>query len=145
MSDTKVKALLQKIQYIETDMEMQKQIVFSIPSDQKDDIKRYLEQIAGLKQQIHDLRQEIKQIDPAAYDRLIAIENGTRQFQEISKQKKFVHVNSMNTDGQCSIMLNDGTTIECLVAAREADGNWTILTLTGDVKHYPAGLIKTAQ
>ncbi len=142
MSDTKIKELLQKINFIETDMEMQKQILFSTPSDNKKEMEKLVEKIAGLKQQIIDLRQEIKKIDKNEYDKIIAIEHGTKKFQELSKDKKYVHVATLNETGECFITLNDDTRIDCLVAAQEENGNWTILTLEGEAKEYPHGIIK---
>ena len=142
MSDTKIKELLQKINFIETDMEMQKQILFSTPSDDKKEMEQLVEKIAGLKQQIMGLRQEIKEIDKSEYDKIIAIENGTKKFQELSKNKKYILVNTLNETGECFITLNEGTRIDCLVTAKDESGNWTVLTLEGDAKEYPAGIIK---
>ena len=142
MSDAKIKELLQKINFIETDMEMQKQILFSIPSDHNEDIETLVTKIADLKQQIIDLRQAIKEIDQNEYDKIIAIENGTKKFQELSKDKKYIQVNTLNESGECFITLNDGTRINCLVTAKEENGNWTVLTLEGDAKEYPHGIIQ---
>ncbi len=142
MSDAKIKELLQKINFIETDMEMQKQILFSTSSDNKSEMEKLVEKIAGLKKQIIDLRQEIKKIDKSEYDKIIAIENGTKKFQELSKNKKYIMVNTLNESGECFITLNEGTRIDCLVAAKDESGNWTVLTLEGDAKEYPAGIIK---
>ena len=142
MSDAKIKELLQKINFIETDMEMQKQILFSIPSDHNEDIETLVTKIADLKQQIIDLRHAIKKIDQGEYDKIIAIENGTKKFQELSKDKKYIQVNTLNESGECFITLNDGTRINCLVTAKEENGNWTVLTLEGDAKEYPHGIIQ---
>ena len=138
----KVKALLQKINFVETDMEMQKQILFSIPTDNKSEIEKLINKIADLKKQIKDLRLEIKNIDENEYYRIIAIEKGTKKFQELSKDKKFVHVNTLNESGECFITLNDGTRIDCLVAAKEENGNLTILTLEGEAREFPKGIVK---
>lgn len=138
----KVKALLQKINFVETDMEMQKQILFSIPTDNKIEIEKFINKIADLKKQIADLRQEIKNIDENEYDKIIAIEKGTKRFQELSRDKKFVHVNTLNESGECFITLNDGTRIDCLVAAKEENGNYTILTLEGEAREFPKGIVK---
>ncbi len=142
MSDAKIKELLQKINFVETDMELQKQILFSTPSDNKAQMEELVVKIAGLKKQIMNLRQEIKEIDQEEYDKIIAIENGTNKFQELSKNKKYIQVNTLNESGECFITLNEGTRIDCLVAAKEENGNWTVLTLEGDAKEYPSGIIK---
>jgi len=138
----KVKALLQKINFVETDMEMQKQILFSIPTDNMSEIEKLINKIADLKKQVADLRQEIKNIDENEYDKIIAIEKGTKKFQELSKDKKFVHVNTLNESGECFITLNDGTRMDCLVAAKEENGNFTILTLEGEAREFPKGIVK---
>lgn len=137
-----VKSLLQKINFIETDMEMQKQILFSIPTDNKSEIEKLIDKIADLKKQIADLRQEIKNIDENEYDKIIAIEKGTKRFQALSRDKKFVHVNTLNESGECFITLNDGTRMDCLVAAKEENGNFTILTIEGEAREFPNGIVK---
>ena len=105
-------------------------------------MEQLVNKIAGLKQQIMGLRQEIKEIDKSEYDKIIAIENGTKKFQELSKDKKYILVNTLNESGECFITLNDGTRINCLVTAKEENGNWTVLTLEGDAKEYPHGIIQ---
>ncbi len=142
MGDAKIKGLLQKINFIATDMEMQKQILFSMPSENKEDIEQMVVKIAALKKQIMDLREEIKAIDKSEYDKIIAIENGTKKFQEMSNNKKFVNVTTLNESGECFITLNDGTRIDCLVTAQDENDNVTILTIDGEAKEYPNGIIK---
>ena len=138
----RVKGLLQKINFIQTDMEVQKQILFSIPSDQKDEMEKVMNVMASQKEQILDLRERIKEIDPEEYNRLIALEKATETFRELSKDKKFVMVNTLNETGECFVTLNDGTKMECLVTAKDDAGNWTVLTLDGETKEYPGGLIR---
>jgi HPt (histidine-containing phosphotransfer) domain-containing protein len=58
--------LLKKISFIETDMELHKQILVTIPSDQKDDLEQVMQNIADKKQEIQDLRREIKRLDHTA-------------------------------------------------------------------------------
>lgn len=139
---TQVKGILQKINFIQTDMDLHKQILQSIPSDDKDQIENVIRKIAGQKQQIQDLRDEIKRIDETEYNNIIAIERATQQFQQLAKDKQFVQVNTLNETGECYITMNDGTRIECLVAAKEENGNWMVLTLDGETKEYPGGLIQ---
>lgn len=139
---SKVKELLQRINFVETDMEMQKQILFSIPADSKQEIETVVGKIAGLKNQIEELRNEIKLADKDEYKRMMAIEEGTRQFQQFSRDKKFRQVNTLNDTGECFIVLNDGTRIDCLVAAKEENGNVSVLTIDGQAKQFPKGLVK---
>lgn len=137
-----VMAMLQRINFIETDMEMQKQILFSIPSDQKEEMEKTVQKITELKEQIHDIRRQIKAADPEEYDRIIAIERATEKFRELAAQKKFVTVNTLNETGECFVTLNDGTRVDCLVAAKDDQGDWTLLSLEGDALEYPGGLIQ---
>ena len=137
-----VKGLLQKINFIETDMDLHKQILMSIPSSDKAQMETVIQKISDYKKQINELREEIRRADPDEYGRIIAIENATREFQRIAADKKFVRVNTLNETGECFVALNDGTRIDCLVAAKEENGNWTVMTLDGEIKSYPGGLIK---
>jgi len=138
----KIKGLLQKINFIETDMEVHKQILVSIPSENKSEIKTIISKIAGQKHQINELRQQIKKIDEDEYNKIIAIEKAAQVFRQIAKNKKFVQVNTLNESGVCFVTFNDGTRLDCLVTAKEENGNWTVLTLEGETKEYPSGIIK---
>ena len=137
-----VKTLLQKINFIETDMELHKQILLSIPSDNKNEMEKIINKIAGQKKQILALRLEIKKTDKAEYDKIIAIEQAAETFKQISKDKNFISVSTLNESGECYITLNNGTRIDCLVAAKEENGNFTILTINGETKEYPGGFVQ---
>jgi hypothetical protein len=141
MSD-RVKTLLQQINFIEIDMDMQKQILVSIPSDAKAEIEATILKIAEMKKQVEELRNRIKEADEDEYNKMVAIERAADEFKRIAKTKKFTLVNTLNESGECYITLTDGTRLDCLVAAREENGNWTILTLDGETKEYPAGIIR---
>ncbi|MBU0464365.1 MAG: hypothetical protein KKD21_12925 [Proteobacteria bacterium] len=137
-----IKGLLQKINFIETDMELHKQILVSIPSDNKTEMENIIAKMADQKQQINALRQQIKKIDEDEYNKIIAIEKAAEIFRQIAKDKKFVQVNTLNESRVCFIKFNDGTRLDCLVTAKEENGNWTVLTLEGETKEYPKGLIQ---
>ncbi|MCK5542096.1 MAG: hypothetical protein KAI40_05340 [Desulfobacterales bacterium] len=137
-----VKTLLQKINFIETDMEVHKQILLSIPSDNKKEMEKVINEIADQKKQILTLKQKIKKIDKTEYDKIIAIEQAADTFKQISKNKKFIAVSTLNESGECYITLNNGTRIDCLVAAKEENGNFTILTIDGETKEYPGGIVQ---
>jgi hypothetical protein len=139
---TDVKGLLQKINFVEADMELHKQILFSIPSENTAEMEKVVNTISALKKQISGLRDQIKEIDEDEYNKIIAIEQAADRFRQISRDKKFVQVNTLNEDRECFITFNDGTKLECLVAAKEENGNWTVLTLEGETKEYPGGLIQ---
>lgn len=138
----KVRALLSKINYIETDLNLQKQILHAIPSDRKDEMEAVVVKIAGMKQQILDLRREIQETDPEEYGRIVAMEQAAERFKTLAREKKFVQVRSTDDQGLCSVTLNDGTRLDCLVAAQDEKGNWTLLDLDGGIKEYPGGLVK---
>ena len=142
MSSAKIKELLQRINFIEADMDIQKQILVSIPSVNKKDIEATIKKIADQKAKIDELRLDIKNTDEAEYNRIIAIEQAAETFRRISRNKTFVLVNTLNESGACFITLNDGTRMDCLVAAKEENGTWTVLTLDGETREYPGGLIK---
>ncbi len=142
MSASQIKGILQKINFIETDMDLHKQILVSIPSEKTGEIEEVIKKIAVQKQQIEDLRMEIKNTDEDEYNKIIAIERATEKFRQIAKDKKFVQVKTLNETGECFITFNDGTQLECLVAAQEENGNWTVLTLDGEIKEYPGGFVK---
>lgn len=124
-----VKTFLQKINFIETDIELHRQILFFIPSDRKEEMEKTLTLIAGMKEQIQDLRQRIRSIDESEYNRIITIEQAAETFKRLAQNKRFVRVNTLNETGECFVRLNDGTRMDCLVAAQEENGNWTLLTL----------------
>jgi hypothetical protein len=134
--------LLMKISYIETDMELHKQILVTIPSNQKADMEQVMQTIASQKQEIQDLRREIKRLDPTAYDRIIAIEKGTETFKNMAQYKRFDRVDTPDESGTCKITLIDGTDVDCLVAAREENGDWMVLTREGEIKQFAHVLVK---
>ncbi len=138
----RVKGLLQQINFIETDMEIQKQILFSIPEGNREEMEKVVGTIAAHKEQIKKLRARIKQVDPEEYNRITMLEQATERFRQLSENKKWVEVVTLNETGHCSVMLNDGSCIECLVKARDDKGNWTVLTLEGETKQYPGGLVR---
>jgi hypothetical protein len=134
--------LLKKISYIEADMELHKQILVTIPSARKDDLEQVMQTIADKKKEIQDLRREIRQLDPEAYDRIIAIEKGTETFKSMAQNKQFDRVDTPDESGTCRLTLIDGTEMDCLVAAREETGDWMVLTLEGEIKQLSHVLVK---
>jgi len=137
-----VKGILQKINFIETDMDIQRQILHAIPSSNTDEMETVIRKIADQKEQIAALRMEIKSIDEDEYNRIIAIEKAAQMFQQMSADKSFSQVSTLNETGQCFITLTDGTRLDCLVAAREKNGDWLVLTLDGETRAYPGNLVK---
>ncbi len=128
--------ILKKINYIEADMEIQKQILFSIPSDNKDEMEKSLNIIAKKKEQIHELREKIKKINPEEFDRITRFEEAAMQFKQLAAEKNFKEIVALSESQECSITLKDGSKISCLVKARDESGEWTVLTFDGDIRHY---------
>ncbi len=133
MTQQKVQDLLKKINYIEAEVEIQKQILFSIPNDHKDEIKTVIEKIADAKKHINKLREEIGKIAPGEFQKIINIENGLAQFKEIAATRKFTAIENMSVDSACWIKCKDGKEFSCLIKASTENGDITILTVDGEV------------
>lgn len=143
MSST-VKTLLQQINFIETDMELHKQILFTVPAEDTAQIESVVKKIAAFKSQVAQLRQEIKAIDENEYDRIIQIETATLAFRQMAEDKEFSRVLTLNESGRCRLSLMDGTGVDCLVAAMEANGDWSVLTVDGEVKVIEAFRVRNS-
>ena len=136
MTQQKIQDLLKKINYIEADVEIQKQILFSIPSDHKDEIKEVLEKIAEAKKHINQLREEIENISPGEFQKIINIENGLAQFREITATKKFTAIENISVESSCWIKCKDGKEYSCLIKASAENGDITVLTVDGEVLEF---------
>ena len=136
MTNSKTHDLLRKINYIEADVEIQKQVLCSIPSAQKDEMEKTIKIIAGKKEEIEKLRLEIKAIDPDEYQRIIVFENAINQFKKLATEKKFESIVSRNVNEECSLELKEGSNMECLLKASDANGDWTIITMEGEVLQF---------
>lgn len=134
MSTASVQHLLKKINYIEAEVEIQKQILFSIPSDNAKEMERIVTKISEAKEEIDGLRAQIKASSPKEYQRILKIEQAVTKFKELATDKKFEAVENMTTDQSCSIKLVGGREIPCLVKACDEEGNWTIITTEGDIR-----------
>ena len=132
----KVKTILQRINFIETDMELQKQILFSIPKENKEEMKEVLQKISELKNKISDLKESINKIDPKEYQKIIRIEKSAADFKKATLNRKLVDVKTLNNDGECSLTLKDKTVYECLVTAKDEFGDWVILTIDGRTMEF---------
>ena len=129
----KVQDILKKINYIEADMEIQKQILFSIPSADTDEMEKTLKIIADKKAMIADLREQIKAIDPEEFNRIQVFEKASQQFRQLTTEKKFVEITSLNEEEQCSIQPKEGNAIDCVVKAKDEAGNFTVITFDGEI------------
>jgi len=138
MTHPKTEALLKKINYIEADVEIQKQILFSIPSDQQTEMEKTISLIAAKKKEIEVLREELREIDPVEYNRIMTFEKTLNEFRKIAAEKPFQSIINRNVHDQCSLLLNGGDQVECLIKACDNDGNWTIITLDGEIRQFSA-------
>ena len=138
MTHNKTEALLKKINYIEADVEIQKQILFSIPSDQKTEMEKTITLIATRKKEIEALRQELRELDPEEFDRIVVFENAVAEFRKIATDNPFDSIVNRNVNEECTLALQNGTKEECLIKACDNDGNWTIITIDGQLRQFPA-------
>ena len=133
--------ILKKINYIEVDMDIQKQILFSIPSADKAEIKKVMEIIADQKEQIKALRQKIKAVAPEEYQRILTFEKASEKFKALAAEKKFKEISTFDGTTACNVSLTSGATIDCLVKARDEAGDWTVMTLDGEIKTFIADTV----
>jgi hypothetical protein len=136
MSDRKIQQILKKINYLEAEIEIQKQILYSIPSAQKGEMERTLQVIAARKGDIESLRRQINDLDPEEFARIIAFEEASARFMAIGAENPFTDLFYRQADQDCSLRLANGTIIDCLVKARDAQGGWTALTFDGEVLQF---------
>ncbi|MBU1565170.1 MAG: hypothetical protein KJ630_06035 [Proteobacteria bacterium] len=134
---SKTQDLLKKINYIEADIEIQKQILFSIPSEQKAEMEKTVAVIAAKKAEIEILRQQIKEIDPEEFARILIFEKAINEFKLLATTRQFTSITGRNINEPCQLALRDKAAVECLIKACDADGNWTIITLEGEIHHFP--------
>ncbi len=128
---TSIQGIFKKISYIEAEVEIQKQILHSIPTNDTEQIEKVLKTIAAAKKEIFNLRSEIKKIDPEEYGKLTRIEDSVTEFKKINSEKKFSTIQSITYDEKCSLACRDGREIQCLIKACDENGDWTIITTDG--------------
>ena len=131
-----VQNLLRKINFIEAEVEIQKQILFSIPTDQKQEMERTIKKIAEAKSEIEQLRAQIARTSPSEYAQILKFEEATVKFKAISAEKKFQKIENMTTEEKCTLHLINGTELPCLIKAIDEDGNWTVITMEGEIRHF---------
>lgn len=130
--------LLKKINYIEADIEIQKQILFATPTANRAEMEKTISLIAAKKQEIEGLREQIRKQDPDEHQRIIRFEETSRAFQKLAEEKKFISVNGGNPAEQCFLSLSDGSRRNCLVKACCENGDWAIITPDGNIQHFTA-------
>ena len=128
--------ILKKINYIEADIEIHKQILFSIHSDNRQEIENTLRIIAGKKEEITQLRNEIHRIDPEGFRQITVFEKAVADFKKIGSEKKFQSITSKNIGEKCTLSLTNAAEVECLIKACDENGDWTIITLEGEIRYF---------
>ena len=128
--------ILKRINYIEADIEIHKQILFSIPSDNRQEIENTLRIIAGKKEKITQLRDEIQRIDPESFKQITVFEKAVTEFKKFAAEKKFQSIVSKNIGEQCTLSLVNMAGIECLIKACDENGDWTIITPEGEIRYF---------
>ncbi len=136
MSYQKIEHILKKINYLEAEVEIQKQILFSIPSADKGEIESTIRVIATGKDEIEKLRQQINDLNPEEFARIIALEKASAAFMAIGAENTFTVIIHKQIDQECDLRLVDGTVIDCLVKACDKKGGWTLLTAEGEVLQF---------
>ena len=136
MSDRMIQQILQKINYLEAEIDIQKQILFSIPSANTEEIESTLRVIAARKSDIENLRRQINDLDPEEFARIVAFEEASARFMAIGAENTFTDLFYKQAGHECTLRLADGTIIDCLVKARDEKGGWTSLTNDGEVLRF---------
>ncbi len=129
-----VQKILRKIQYIEVDIEIHKQILHSSSGQDEGEIRDVLQKIADAKEEINRLRLEIEEISPHEHQRIQALEKAVATFNTITSQNSYTIVESMSTHPNCSITYRTGETCPCLVKASDKSGNLVIITPEGEIR-----------
>lgn len=141
MTHPKTAALLKKINYIEADVEIQKQILFSIPSNRQEEMEATLSLIATKKKEIEILRQELQKNDPDEFAQIELFENALAEFKKIAQKKPFKSIVNRNINEECFLSLQNGTSVDCLIKACDHEGTWTIITMNGEIKQFLAAAV----
>ncbi len=136
MSNQKIQQILQKINYLEAEVEIQKQILFSIPSANKGEIENTIKTIAARKGDIEQLRQQINEENPEEFARIVAFEEASAKFMAIGAENTFTDLFHKQIGEECVLKLADGAIVDCLVKARNEKGDWTLLTADGEVLQF---------
>ena len=136
MSNQKIQQILKKITYLETEVEIQKQILFSIPSANKGEIENTIRVIAARKGDIESLRQQINDLNPEEFARIVAFEEASARFMAIGAENKFTDLFHKQVGQECDLKLADGTIIDCLAKARDEKGGWTLMTADGEILQF---------
>ena len=132
-----IQDLLRKITYIEADIEIHKQILFSVSSSDHNEMERVLKIIAARKEEIKTLRLKLRAISPEEHQNIAIIENAVIAFKKIASEKKFKSITVMKINEECCLHLKNQPKIPCLIKACDEDEGWTIITVGGEIQYFP--------
>jgi len=139
MSPESTAELLRRISFIEADIEIHRQILVAIPSGQVAEMEKTITTIAEKKAAIAALREEIRCTDPDTHEKIVALEQVSAELRRRAATGVFVEVISGHQGGDDALLtLADGSSYPCLVKARDAQGNWTVITPDGQLKQFTA-------
>ncbi len=131
--ENQIQSIYKKISYIEAEIAIQKQILHSIPTENREEIEKVLKSIISSKQSITTLRSEIKAIDPVEFEKLSRIEASVAVFKRMTSEKTFSSITSISHDEKCILSRRDGKEIDCLLKACDENGDWTFITIDGEL------------
>jgi len=117
---SKTQDLLKKINYIEADIEIQIQILFSTPSEDTAEMEKTITIIAAKKAEIETLRQQIRELDPEEFDRILVFEKAINEFKALAKTRQFTSIIGKSINEICQLAMKEGEPIECLIKACDA-------------------------
>ncbi len=139
---TQTQNILRKINYLEVEIEIQKQILHSIPSGNTSEIENVIKKISSIKNDIEVQRQEIHKIDPVEYGRIIKLEHAVASVKKMASEEEFASIEGMDGQNTCHIHLKDSQKIQCLIKAIQKDGTHIIITMDGDVEKYSKDMVE---
>ncbi|MDY0374199.1 MAG: hypothetical protein RBQ72_00530 [Desulfobacterium sp.] len=118
-------------------MEIQRQILCSIPSSDKKEMEKTIQLIAQKKTMVEGLRKEIKDTDPLVFQQIMAFEKATNKFKQLAAEKNFIEIKTPNENEPCNLNIKKGNqTIECLVKAKDESGGYTVINYNGEILEF---------
>lgn len=133
-----VEQVLQKIHFLERDIELHKRIMMETPQGKKDELEKVIGKISKMRARVDELKRSIAELDPEVHAQVLDLEHGVQQFQKLAQDRNFQQVFTLDQLGECVINLVDGSQVQCLVKAVDERGSWAGLTHQGTIVEYGA-------
>ena len=134
----KLTEVMQRITFLEKDLELQKHILRATPTGDEAQSREVLATIADIKKKLEGCRQEINSLDPEEYKRMLRFEEAAADFKVCATGREFVTVVDLNTHPECRIETSEGHFVDCLVKAQDTKGEWLVMTVEGKVMTFSA-------